>query len=408
MDKYIKNRETGKIELHFEKSEYQALNETQKSKLKSSYLWSNYGKCWVSRAKDPNTYWAIKVAEELGFAGCEKVGERLSYAEQVEQKAERAENRAERYETYADNAASRAETLQAPLNKMHGDIAFFTQPIIAGHSGSQAFARYREKLYKKYEHGMDEYRKSGYYQERAETARKTADNEKLKDRVYLDNRIRECNKNIRDYQKRITSLEQNIYKIQQGETLRGYSGDIITAESLESRLEDILERYDAEQDKLNFFEDCLEKLGGIQFSQENIKTGYVVEVQRWGKVEVVSAGPVKIQIKTKYSVLTESYAAIEKIISSKPKTEDVLNPYKAGDILCLCRPADSSIYRAFQILKSTEKSVQIQEITIDNGIPKAGQFKPNSKSERKGITKSKYSNFIGAYYDGWQLEKYTA
>ena len=37
---YIFNRETLKIELHFEKSEYDALNEEQRRELKSNFLWS--------------------------------------------------------------------------------------------------------------------------------------------------------------------------------------------------------------------------------------------------------------------------------------------------------------------------------------------------------------------------------
>ena len=61
MANYIKNLETLKIELHFEKSDYMAMSENDKQKLKSAFLWSNSGKCWVSRAKEPNLYWAIKV-----------------------------------------------------------------------------------------------------------------------------------------------------------------------------------------------------------------------------------------------------------------------------------------------------------------------------------------------------------
>ena len=36
--KYILNRETGKIELHFEKSEYEVLPEDQKRILRSNFL----------------------------------------------------------------------------------------------------------------------------------------------------------------------------------------------------------------------------------------------------------------------------------------------------------------------------------------------------------------------------------
>lgn len=411
MKNYIKNMETGKIELHFDKADYVAMSAALKSELKSAYLWSNYGKCWVSRAKEPNTYHAERVAGKLGFTGCEKSGERLTYAEQMDRKTERAERRADRYEEYADNAEHRAANLQADFNKYRQDIAWLTQPIIAGHSGSRVFANHREKVMRRYERGMDEYRKSAYYQDRAETARATASMEKFSDPVYLDNRIRECNKNLRAMQKSIVTIEQNIFRIQSGEELRAYGGNVLTIEGQEERLADILDRYDAEQDKLNFMEDCISKLGGIKFSQDNIKVGYVVEMQRWGKCEIVSAGPKNVTFKileggARNGVLTESYAAIVKILAEK-SAPAIVNPYKADDVLCLYRPADDSIYRAFQVLKATEKSISIQEITVDHGIPQAGQFKPGSKPERKGIVKSKYSDYVGAYYNDWQLHKYT-
>jgi hypothetical protein len=406
MPNYIKNLETLKIELHFEKSDYMALSENDKQKLKSAFLWSKSGKCWVSRAKEPNLYWAIKTAKELGFTEEEKRGERISFAEQMERKAERAEARAERYEEYAENAKKRAENLQSSLKSMRGDIAFFTQPIIAGHAGSRAFARARQRMYDKYEKGFEEYKKSEYYQDRAATARATANNEKLSDAIYLDNRIKECQKNLRALQKNLVSYEEKLFDIENGKTYKNYSGDEITAETVTKWIEDTLERYEAEQDKLNFFEDCMDKIGGVQFSKENIKVGYIVEMKRWGKCEVISAGPVNVTLKTPHGgCLTESYAAIEKIIAVKEKPE-IENPYKEGDILTLNRPADNSVYRAYQVVKATAKGVSMQEIEIENGIPQAGRFKVGSKPERKGIIINKFTNQPCIYCDGWQLYKY--
>ena len=45
MRQYIFNLETTKIELHFEKSEYNALTAEQKADLKSAFLWSRTGGC---------------------------------------------------------------------------------------------------------------------------------------------------------------------------------------------------------------------------------------------------------------------------------------------------------------------------------------------------------------------------
>ena len=157
--KYINNLETGHIELHFEKEDYQALSAEEKRELKSAYLWSRYATAWVSRSTK-NHWSALRVAEKLGFTAEEKQGERLSFAEEMEIKAAKAEHRADRYEYKAEKAIATGEQLQSELNSFRGDTAFFTQPIIAGHAGSQAFARRRERIYDRYHKGMEEYRKS--------------------------------------------------------------------------------------------------------------------------------------------------------------------------------------------------------------------------------------------------------
>ena len=243
MKQYIFNLETTKIELHFEKSEYNALTADQKADLKSAFLWSRTGGCWVSRAKEPNLWWAKKIAAKLGFTEEQREGERLSFSEQVERQAERAERRAERYEQYAENAERRGAALQQPFNRMRGDIAFLTQPIIAGHAGSQAFARQRERIFAKYDRGFEEYRKSAYFQDRARSARETADGAKYQDVAYLDRRIKECKKEIRAREKNIIHYEQTLYAIENGEKKKRFDGTFITAEVVNDWIKRELELY---------------------------------------------------------------------------------------------------------------------------------------------------------------------
>lgn len=302
--------------------------------------------------------------------------------------------------------------MTAPLEKMRGDIAFFTQPIIAGHKGSHAFARARQRMYDKYDKGMEEYRKSGYYHDRAATARATAENAQLQDKVYLDNRIRECNKKLKGLQGRIVRLDDAIFRIGQGEAVKAWDGSPLSAEQLEQRMTDVMEQYEAEQDKLDFFEDCMNKLGGVRFSPSNVKPGYIVRIARWGRCEVISAGPKNIQYRiagrgSSGCCLTDSYAAIEEILEQHEQKPLLDNPYSEGDILTATRPGDNSVYRAWQVLKVTGKSVQLREIAVQNGTPQPGQFRLNSKAVTRRIVKSKFSDFIGVYYDDWQLEKWT-
>jgi hypothetical protein len=407
---YIFNRETLKIELHFSKPEYLALSQEQKQLLKSNFLFSGKSSAWVSRAKEPNLYHAKQAAAKLGFTQEQRQGERLSFAEQVERQAERAEARAERFESYADNAERRAQGLQSEFNSYRGDIAFFTQPIIAGHSGCQAFARRRERIYARYDKGFEEYRKSQYFRDRAATARNTADMKKFKDPIYLDNRIKECKKNIRAMEKNIIKYEEMLYSLENHteEKPSPYFGRY-TAEQVSEWIEHQLERIEAEIDKQAYMENCLDEIGGVPFSQENIKPGYIVKMRRWGRCEIISAGPVNVTFKildggAAGGCLTEPYAAVSKIIAVKevPKVE---NPFKVGDILCKHRPADDSIYRAYQVVKVTATGVKIQQIAVENGKPIPGQF-TGEKAKQKKVVKSKFSDWVGVWDDDWQLHKY--
>lgn len=150
---YIINRETDKLELHFTKEEYQALGEESKSGIKSNFLFSRRGGCWVSRAKRPNLYYAEKVAKDFGAEYQGKTGEELTFAEKIERQADRAAVRADRMEEKAAAAEQSGEQLQKPINARRGDIAFFTQPNINTSAG-RAFTRQREKMFAAYDRGI--------------------------------------------------------------------------------------------------------------------------------------------------------------------------------------------------------------------------------------------------------------
>jgi hypothetical protein len=392
MNEYLFNLETLKIELHFEKSDYTALSDEQKRKLKSSFLWSNYGKCWVSRCKEPNLWSAKRTAEELGFTGEKRINERLTMAEQIERTAEKAEARAERMENHADNAASRAKSLQGEFNKYSQDWSWLTQPIIAGHSGSQRFAKQREKVIARYEKSFEEYRKSDYFKERAATARETAAGEKYKDIAYLDRKVKEARKMLKGIQSNIVNTENNLYKVEQGETLKNYHGEVITAEQLQNRLADYMEQWEVWEDKEGFFLNCIDDLGGINFSKDNIKVGYIVNIQRWGRCEVVGTGKVNVT----YKILddwgagmggTATYAEIESVIEAVEKTGK--HNFKVGErfeaktyaINGYAKPADKV---TIEIIKATDKSITLQAKLL-NGEPITEEAKPVTRKPSKSF-----------------------
>ncbi|MBQ5927117.1 MAG: DUF3560 domain-containing protein, partial [Clostridia bacterium] len=362
MKTYTFNLETKKIELYFEKSEYQALADDQKKKLKSNFLWSSRAGGWVSRAMEPNLWNAKQVAASLGFTEEVRSGERLTFAEQVERQNDRAERRADRYEQYAANAEKKGKALCAELDSMHGDIAFFTQPIIPTAAG-RAFQRYRERLYARYDSGMDEYRKSDYFKKQADRLRESARGEKYQDVAFLDRRIKETTAEIRARFRNVETLENKLSRIENGEELKRYTGEIITAEELEKQIERELELIEVAEDKLAFLKNAFDECGGGNFTQANVKVGYRVKLQRWREetVEVVGTGKVNFSYKDRHGwVLQAPYAEISEIVAAT-EAEKETHPYKVGEKYTARKWNGSSWQNVdFEIIAATTASVKLQ------------------------------------------------
>lgn len=303
---YIVNQETRKLELHFSREEYQALSDEQKSEIKSAFLWGRRSGCWISRAQIPNLWRAERVARAVGLDDAGKTGEKLSFAEREERKQERAERRAERYEEHADSAAARGDAPQKPINDMRGDIAFFTQPNINSSAG-RSFTRRRERMFAAYDKGINEFRKSEYWRGRAATARQTASGEKLRDRGFISRRIEEAQADVRALRRRIEECEARLAKAEAGEP--------VNIEAVQHNLESYTDRLEDVLDKLGYYLDALDALGGVQYSRENIKPGYIIRVRRY-PARVLSTGPKNVKVLTAGLCLSYPYAEIEEVIST--------------------------------------------------------------------------------------------
>lgn len=385
MKTYTFNLETKKIELYFEKSEYQALSDNQKAELKSAFLWSSRAGGWVSRAIEPNLWRAKQVAAALGFTQEVRSGERLTFAEQVEREQERAENRAERYEQRAANAEKKGRDLCSGLDSMRGDTAFFTQPIQPTAAG-RAFQRRREKLYARYDSGMDEYRKSEYFASQAARLHKAAEGGKYRDVAFLDRRIKETKAEIRARFRNVEEYEKRLDRIEKGETLKSYTGEAITAATVEGWLDRELELIEVAEDKLAFLQNAYEECGGGKFSQKNIKIGYRVKLNNWRQevVEVVGTGKVNFTYKDKNDwTLQAAYAEISEIVSAEEAPKES-HPYKVGETYTARKWNGQRFEKVdFTIISVTESSVKIQ--------PSDG-----TKAFLRRPTKSKFRN-------GWTL-----
>lgn len=337
---YIRNKETGKIELHFDKETYMSLPDSDKQKIKSNFLFGRKTGAWISRCKFPNLYRAEEVARALGLENRGVEGETLTFAEKQERKAERAEARADRYDGYSDNAEKRGEALQRPIEDRHGDIAFFTQPNINTSSG-RAFTRQREKMWDAWERGFEEFKKSAYFADRASAARETARTAKQPEsKAFCERRIAEAEKTIRAQRKHLEVYEGYLKQIEETGEAKGIYGSKISKERVFECIDRAEEIIEDAISKAIYYHEWIEKMGGIQFSKENVKPGYIIKVvnsahafYRNRLFEVTSTGTKNVYIRdaeTKRPYPEISYADIASVVKAETSNE-IKHPFKVGD-----------------------------------------------------------------------------
>ncbi|OBZ15897.1 hypothetical protein A8L34_28025 [Bacillus sp. FJAT-27264] len=384
---YILNLETSKIELRFSKEEYQALTTDEKKTLRRAYIFAGSRSAWVSRSTK-NHYSAIQAAKQLGFSDAGKTGERLSYAEEVERQVEKAEVRTERYEKYADNAEKRAEGLQSEWTEARKDWSFVTQPNINSSRG-RAFTNRRQRILDRYTKGFEEYRKSAYFRDKAETAEQTASMGKFKNRSYLSNRIEESNKIIREYERRIVQAEET---------------------QNDSHIETLLEKMEYELEKLAYLHNKLDEIGGVQFNKDNLKVGFRVKIRGSWKT-VVKANPKTVEVKSDVVpyTLKYTYAEIQDMEIPggwKEEERETVNPFEVNDIVVRTTIGSNTIIYAYQVVKKTNKSVTIKPIFVENNIPQINNFKIGLQ-ERRAVKQDRNNSFV-VNHDDWYLYKYNS
>lgn len=219
-------------------------------------------------------------------------------------------------------------------------------------------------MFAAFDRGFDEYRKSEYYRERAEIARSTADMKELKDRGFIMRRIRECESAIRKLKKAVEHNEQIKSRVDSGTPVKRFDGTPVTPDIANDWLEDSLDKLEAQLDKLGYYQDALDALGGVPYSQDNIKPGYIVNVKRFGNCRVVSTGPKNITYQTGVDgvPLTASYAEIRSVVRAEEKPAEA-QPFKVGEVFTCSRwnrEKGDVDKLEFRIIRATDKSVTIQ------------------------------------------------
>lgn len=385
MSEYIMNMESQKLELHFDKADYMALSDDLKKEIKSNFLFSRKCDAWVSRAKFPNLWRAEAVAKKIGLAKGEKIGETLTFEEQMERKAKRAEARAEKYDNKSQRACDKAEALQKPINDMRGDVAFFTQPNINSSAG-HAFTNRRNKMFSAWERGFDEFKKSEYYAERAAIARQTAAGTKPTDKGFIDRRIKEAEKTIRKQKKNLESYRERLEQMKQGKIFKRYSGEVITPETIQEWIENTELIIESAISKSIYYHACLEEAGGVMFTKDNIRVGYIVEIGKWGKCKVIGTGKVYFTFEV-LSIqggvpLKAAYSEIDNIVSDIMQSDP--HPFKVGDTYTVqvwSSEDQKRIDKEYTVTKITE-----EKVTIKSGTDRAITKKPRKFRDGQGYS----------------------
>lgn len=389
MNYYITNMETQKLELHFKREDYLALSEDLKKEINSNFLFSRTADAWVSRAKFPNLWRAEAAAKKLGLTDRGKIGETPDFEEQMERKAQRAEERAKRYEFKSRRADQRRKMLQKPIEDMHGDNAFFTQPEGNSNAG-RAFANKRKRMIAAWDRGLEEFGKTEYYAERAETARRTAKGTKPADKAFLVRRIKEAETIIKAQRKNLEAYQEKLEKIEQGKVFKSYSGEIITAETVQRWIENAELMIENAISKSIYYHECLEAAGGVEYSQENIRVGYTVELTPWGKCKVIGTGRVNLI----YQILEggaagmsgkAAYSEIKRMISDQIQIDP--HPFHVGEVYMV---------KAWNGQAYTDKEYRVTKITEQKVTLKSGNERAITRKPRKFRNSSSPNGYIWA------------
>ena len=316
MGRYFRNMETNKLEIYLEKDDYSALDPSVRDEIRRHFLFSRKKKAWVSRAKFPNLYCAEQIAKKIGLEYEGKVGDRLTFAEQQEVKADRAEIRARYYDHKAQKAMDEAEKLQKPFMEM--DYAAATQPINNNSSG-RAFANRRNRIIAAYDKGIEEFRKSEYYANCANSARKTAKNTTDCTKGFCQRRIIEAERTIRAQKKNLDYYAMRMEQVKDGDITISTNGEVLTAETVQKWIDSANEIIQTSIEKVAYYDRMIQDMGGIKFSSKNVHAGDIVKIEQWkDPMIVINTGTKNITYTDmeKRFKLKASYAEIEKILKS--------------------------------------------------------------------------------------------
>lgn len=241
-------------------------------------------------------------------------------------------------------------------------------------------------MFSAWERGFDEFKKSEYYAERAAIARQTAAGTKPTDKGFIDRRIKDAEKTIRTQKKNLELYRKRLEQIEQGKIFRRHNGDIITSETIQEWIENAELIIENAISKSIYYRECLEEAGGVTFSKDNIKVGYIVEIRKWGKCKVIGTGKVYFTFEVMSiqggCLLKAAYSEIDSVVSDIVQIDP--HPFKVGDTYTVqvwSGTDQKRIDKEYTVTKITE-----EKVTIKSGTDRAITKKPRKFRDGQGYS----------------------
>jgi hypothetical protein len=198
------------------------------------------------------------------------------------------------------------------------DYAAATQPI-NNNSAGRAFANQRNRIIAAYDKGIEEFRKSEYYANCANSARKTAKNTTDCTKGFCQRRIVEAERSIRAQKKNLDYYAMRMEQVKDGDITISTNGEVLTAETIQKWIDSANEIIQTSIEKVAYYDRMIQDMGGIKFSSKNVHAGDIVKIEQWkDPMIIVNTGTKNITYTDmgKRFKLKASYAEIEKILKS--------------------------------------------------------------------------------------------
>ena len=217
---------------------------------------------------------------------------RLSYAEQVENRIERKLEKAARYETYASNAEARSASSLKRVNEINSMIPM-GQPILVGHHSEKRHRKDIERMDNSMRKSVEEGKKAEYFADKAENLEYAVS--KFENRRFIGNRIKESEREVAKLSKWLSADNP--------------------------RLIHAKEKLEYWQSRLNAIEEKMKEDGHVVPSPKTIKVGDLIDYGGWYPVVRINKKTVTVSHwldvpKFQYKI---PYSRIKKI-KSKPQT----------------------------------------------------------------------------------------